>query len=613
MRSPKTTHARRSRGTLVFFALAFVVLTCVFPYIHGINNPNENVRTYMTMAIVEGHTFHIDDIVRRHGWVNDMATAPDKITGEKHLYSVKAPAVSYAGVPVYWALTKIAPRFHRPVPTIDSPPEEKIAWLRLTTAVLRLFVVQLPCFAFLVWLERWLRRTTDDVVLRLTAVAATGFGTNYLAYALMFVSHSLFAMAAFASFAIVTRERELHPIHTEKRRLSRAFLAGFFAGFATLLEYHALPVSVCLALYALTAFWRPTRLAVLTVGGLLNAAALTYFQWRAFDNPLMPGHRMQENQAFAQLHKQGFFGLEAPSLDVAKEITFSPTFGFLGTSPFMALGLLAIPFALFAGFGTRRERRQRRLATFAWMITMAMLWTTVCSTIVWRGGWTIGPRYLGAAPPFFAYGAVCALEAIAGRSRPRRAVARGLAGGLAIASAVSIGTISMLFNTIPEEIARPFAHFAWPMLRAGFVPHHALELFGAMSPTFWYVVLGCMIGAVAVAALWPWRDSVGSYALRLAILAAALYVGMKPALSDPQTEEPTDLGAHVRRGFAAAWEPAGRDRITTLRLEAEQHGDQRPCLWQAVADTERLVGMIPEAERDERRTGMPPGACGAKK
>ena len=36
----------------------------------------------------------------------------------------------------------------------------------------------------------------------------------------------------------------------------------------TLLEYHALPVSVCLAAYALVAFWRPLRLAMFGLGGI---------------------------------------------------------------------------------------------------------------------------------------------------------------------------------------------------------------------------------------------------------------------------------------------------------------------------------------------------------
>ena len=95
------------RSVAIFFAFTFVVLTCVFPYHVGMNNPNENVRIYMTMAIVEEHSFAIDKVVQRspQGWVNDMAVVKDKVTGEPRHYSVKGPAMGYLGVPVYWAFT----------------------------------------------------------------------------------------------------------------------------------------------------------------------------------------------------------------------------------------------------------------------------------------------------------------------------------------------------------------------------------------------------------------------------------------------------------------------------------------------------------------------------
>ncbi len=465
-----------------FFVLVALVFTCVYPYFSWVNNPNENVRTYMTMAIVEEHTFRIDKLVERYGWVNDMASVPEP-DGGRHLFSVKGPAVSYAGVPVYWLMTKLAPRFGFHVPTDDATTPTRQAWFQATTFVLRLFTIQLPCFLFLVWLERWLRETSPDPMLRLSAVAAAGLGTNYLAYSLMFASHAPFAIAAFASFAITTSERARHPLDPRMRRLSRAFLAGLFAGLATLLEYHAGLVSVCLGLYALVTFWRPTRYAMFALGASLSVAALFYFQWRCFKNPLTPGHKMSENPLYAHLLSQGYVGgIGKPDWDVFKNISFNLGYGFFGTSPFMWLGLLAIPYAIVVGFGTEREQKQRRVATIAWLLIMLVLWLTVSAAINWRGGWTIGPRYLGAAPPFFAYGALCGLEGIAGRSPKRRAFVRGLAGGAALASVLTIGVVGMHFNTIPEEIVRPLTQFTWPLVLAGFVPHHALELFGVTSP-----------------------------------------------------------------------------------------------------------------------------------
>src|SRR3984957_11230522 len=198
---------RVSRAVPVFFALLFVVYTCLFPYMARMNNPNENVRTYMTMALVEEHTVRIDKMVARYGWVNDMALVPDKKTGEAHRASVKGPAISYLGLPFYWAFWKLAPHFKHPQPAKTTSVKEHNWWFRSATLVLRIFTVQLPCFAFLVWLERWLRATTSDTVLRLTAVAAVGLGTNYLAYSMMFASHAPFAVAAFGAFAVTTSER----------------------------------------------------------------------------------------------------------------------------------------------------------------------------------------------------------------------------------------------------------------------------------------------------------------------------------------------------------------------------------------------------------------------
>lgn len=601
--------ARTPLAVKVFFAFAFVVFTCVFPYIGMLNNPDENVRVYMTMAIVEHGTFKIDKVLERQGWVNDMARAPDQ-AGELHYYSIKGPATAYLGVPFYWAMTKIAPRFGHPVPTPESPPAERIWWMRASVFVMRFFVVQLPCFAFLVWFERWLRKTTDDTVLRLSAVAATGVGTNYLAYSLMFVSHTLFAVTAFPAFAIITSERLRFHDDARQRRASRAFLAGVLAGLASMLEYHAFPISCGLALYALTAFWRPTRLLAFGAGALLNAGALMFYQWRCYGNPLTPGHKMAESAQFAAWHNQGFFGLGAPSFDVFKNLSLSHSYGFFGTSPFMWLGLLAIPFGgLFFSYGTRQERRKRRLATVVWLLLMFALWFSISCAVNWRGGWVIGPRFFGAAPPFFAFGAACALEWIARRGRLARTLARGVAGGLAIASVAQIGFVALVFNTLPEDVTRALPQIALPLARAGFVPHHAGELVGVSSYIGWWVAAACLGLATLVAALWPDGERWWTIPTRALVVAGACALGLAPAFSEPTPEEGGDKGVGARRWLAQVWEPPARDRIAILREEAERFGPRRPCLWYKLADLERSVDWTLEAERDEKRAGAPREQC----
>jgi hypothetical protein len=315
---------------------------------------------------------------------------------------------------------------------------------------------------------------------------------------------------------------------------------------------------------------------------------------------------MSENPVFANLLNKGYFGIGQPSYEVAKNITISHSYGFLGTSPYMILGLLAIPFALVFSYGTRNERRQRRVATIAWLLTMLVLWTAVSAAINWRGGWTIGPRYLGAAPPFFAYGAVCALEQISGASWWRRALARAVAAGCAVASVAQTGLVSIIMNAVPESITRPLPQFALRMARAGFVPHHAGELFGWMAPWFWYAVAACLVAATLIAALLPSDDRAVGYALRFVVAGAVAYVALQPAFSTPdKLKEPTDPNAI--RYFVDSWEPPDRDFIHRTRQEAERLGVHGPCLWYRVADLERMV-MLP-ADSDERRAGRPRSTC----
>ena len=620
------------RATTAFFVLVFIVFTCVEPYLAAVNNPNENTRTYMTMAIVENHTFRLDEIVVRQGWVGDLGRAavrvppPPAVPGNppiptlrpmffdpwvrgnetevKAYISVKAPAMSYFGVPFYWAFTKIAPRFGHLVPTDKSTPVERAWWLRGATITLRVFTVQLPCFFFLVWFERWLRRTTDDIVLRLTAVAAVGLGSNFLAYALMFVSHATSAVAAFMAFGLILSAR-LDSLGESRERTARTgFAVGLLIGMLPLLEYTAVPVAVLLGIYGITTFWRPRQLLAFILGGLIDVAALSFYQARACEGWANPCPKFAEGYTWLQSKT---FGFGRPSAAFLKDASLSHSSGFFGMSPYMWLGVLAIPFGLVVTYGTSLERRERRMATLIWVSSMVALWIFVSAASNPHGGWSIGPRYLGAAPPFFAFGAVLALERISQRSRTWRLIARATAGGLAVAGAAEVGLVSIVYNTVSETTARPLSQFALPLARAGFVPHHLGELVGLPSTAFWYVVAGCLVAAVLLAAAWPARDTAWSWTFRVVGVMAVAAYGLGPAFAPIPPEEPND--ARFPGYVASIWEPPTRDRMTKLREEAEKPGNLKPCNWFKIADLETALGMMGEAAREEHRATVPRAKC----
>ena len=600
-------YARAHWRYRLIFLLVFVPMMAVFPYLRTTNNPNEFVRVFTAMSLVEQHTFCIDDQVERWGWVNDMARVKSKVDGQSHYFMVKGPLTTYAGVPGYFVFSKIiAPLagHHYPGPT--TPQEERLWWLRMATWALRLTTTQLPCFVFLLWFERYLRDFTKDPRIRWTAVVACGLGTNFLAYAHMFASHSPYAIVAFLSFALTERELRRSRGDARDRRLSRAALAGFCTSACVALEYQSLFVAIVLMLFGVVVFWRPTRLLAFGIGGLLNVPPVMYFHWKAYGNPLTPGHQMLETQAWAASMQKGLWGIVWPSWSHIHSLAVDPSFGFFGMSPFMWIGLFAVPILIASPGGSPSHRRAIRRATFVWALCAAALFGVNAGFFEYRAGWTVGPRYLVACAPFFAFGAACILERIAGRSRTRRALAGGLAGGLALASVVTIGTVGLVSDTLPDSIQRPFAQFAFPMALGGFVPHHVMEWVGVHSIAPWYVACGAMLLAPILAALWRRAESRGLYALRVVMFAFALAVGMVPALSKPEDGSEIFVMHPSVRGLLHGWEPAGRDRLTALRNEAERFGPRRPCMWFRLADLERVMGDPGQATRDETRAGGSP-------
>ena len=68
----------------LFFFLVLLPMLCVFPYLRAVNNPNEYVRVFTVMALVESGSFRIDEQVQTFGWVNDMARVKGKDDGVEH-------------------------------------------------------------------------------------------------------------------------------------------------------------------------------------------------------------------------------------------------------------------------------------------------------------------------------------------------------------------------------------------------------------------------------------------------------------------------------------------------------------------------------------------------
>ncbi len=540
----------------LFTVLLAVVYLTVFPHLPGLNNPNENTRVYLTMALVDDHTVRLDQVVQRYGWTNDLARVPDG-HGGRFYASPKGPLVSWLGVPAYALLRAGAALVgHGPPP--PGPPadlatrERAKAWLRTTTLALQLICVHVPCLLFLLALERRLVRWSADPTLRLGTVAAVGLGTNYLAYSFLFASHALVAAAAFLALDALAVAR----LRARRRRAvdpRAALVAGLLAAAPTLLEYQGAALSVVLALGAAYLLGRSRALVAFAAGAALGAAALGLHHWRAFGGPLHTGVLYMENPAFAAVWRQGVLGLRGLDPGALRELLLDGGYGLLATSPWLVLGVVG---AVAAPGLTRPPsplaRRWRRAELVMASGMVAALVVLVASEASWRGGWTIGPRYLGATTALLALPALALAEGLARRWPRSRETVRALFAGLALASFVRGGAIGLMVVTLPESIERPLSQLLLPFIERGVAPHHALHLLGWHGAGPWRLTALAAIGALVVATLAARARPLPRAARALgALLVAALLL---PSALHLPPGHPDD-GPNVRALFLRLWEP----------------------------------------------------------
>jgi len=499
------------RRTLLAGALFAGAWLYAFPHYPQLNNPNENVRVYMTAALVEEGGYEISRFRARWGWTNDAACvdhAPDgtlapcsgRTEREHHrrYYSVKAPLASWMAVPGYAIARALR----------DAPMQrdDGLWWMRV-------FASGLPMLAFFVFFHRWLGARVRSPVVRDATFVVTALGSVLLGYSWMLASHSTSAASAFVSFGLLF---DAHRVHRAAGRSSpsevrdhatpaaspagwRVLLAGFFATATTALEYPCFFVTLALCVYALVAL-RPVarrdteprerrrarfrfvgRLVLFGAGALVPVLVVMHFQASAFGSPFSPGHLYVETEGLRAGHESGFFGADAFRLDAAWKLLFHPRLGLFATTPFF----------VFALFGVVVAWRRARVPTLVAFFACTTTYLVICLMNNWEGGWVIGPRYLVVTLPFVAVASALALDELA---RRRRTLAHVLALGATAASLVT-GGIPSLYPHVPPDLDWPLAHLFPALLEAGRAPDNPLLGWGVPAAASLLPLAAIAVGA----------------------------------------------------------------------------------------------------------------------
>lgn len=476
-----------------------VVYLWSFPFYERLNNPNELVRAYMTMAVVQDGTYDISGVCLKHSWVNDRS-----VVGQR-AYSSKAPGASLAGVPVY-ALARAAAR--------NLGFEMDLAH---TVWVLRVGVVVIPALVFLLVFRRYL--FTMDVTPFVREVSFAGFalGSTFFANIYQFAGHVPCACVLFGSYILLDGARR-------RGRWGpwRALGFGLLLGAAPVMEYQALvPASlVAVAFLAHRRARRPLVVGMAAAGSSLPLGLMAHFHTSAFGSPFTTGYSFIENPAFQLDFAQGWMGITYPRLSTLEQLLLSWDTGLLVFSPMLALSVL-LPFTIHVlGHMEGFRRRIVHVCVVSTLVTLTLV-LFVGSLIFWRAGWTAGPRYLTSLIPFATVLSMLALQAA---ERIWGFAARVLALALCLLGVCYSGASGAIYPHLPVTFHNPLLEIVWPMIRDGFVPYNAGMLLGLDG---WKGFLPALVLGVLPPVLYVVWLSYPGYAHRSSCLVtAALLVAL---------------------------------------------------------------------------------------
>lgn len=563
---PQKSPPSRARRAVLFgiFALAYLY---AFPYQDRTNNPNENVRFFMTAAIVDEHTFAIDHVREQWGWVNDAA-----IYGG-HAYSVKAPGTSYLGVPGYWLYRQWCSR------TGHTFDRTGALWAsRMTGSIL-------PTLWFLYAFHRWLARKGGPPVVRDAIVLSLGVGSLLYAYGLIFVSHTLSAAVAFGAYMILERARREGEITG-----MRAIYAGFLAAAVTAFEYPGFVASALLCLYALFAIRRREYLVNFALGALVPTLSVLGFHLAAFGNAFTPGHRYLESEAFRAGMNDGFYGSGEWRWDAAGGLLFDLGYGLFPLTPILLLAFIGFPLLL-------RARRTRLDAIFALAIPLAT-YGLICTMNNWRGGWTVGPRYLAVVYPFLGWAALEGGKQLA-RVAPR--VTGGLAVGCLATALLASGGPSVYYPHVPEAITRPLPQLLRVLVRSDFAPYnagsylagtHGIDFHGSVS-----MLPLVLLGVFAILfASWAERSLQDRLVVFLLSLWFTNVIVLPLATNDDNAATAQAATAHL----IGYWDPAGFDLAARIEQRIRD-GVATDADYERLPAVYAAEGRTVEAHSAERR------------
>lgn len=465
---------------------------------------NQNSRLNLVRALVEQQTTRIDAYVANTG---DYAEFGD------HAYTDKPPGLSLAGVPFYAAVLPligqpaVAQRLERLAGGGAMATTLNPAGTGIRTDKVRHFVAQylltmvtvaLPAAALGVLLYAVLGLFGFARSLALLVTLGYGLATPALAYAGNYYSHQFVAALVFGAFALLlpwgqqpqARVGSLDRVPLLRTLDApvpavRALLFGLLCGYALISEYPVAIMVAALGVYGLTRMsWKAIGFAIL--GGLLPIVLMGVYNLRSFDTIWPVGYA--HSALWQNQHHTGFMSITYPRAEALWGLTFGSYRGLFFRAPWL---LLAIP-----GFVLWWRSREWRGAWWVTLISTIGLNLFYGSSIMWWGGFGVGPRYTVPMLPFLALAAAYGI-----RPLWRSMFGRGVTVALLVASAGLTWAETLARQSFPlDTILQPWRDYTLPSWLSGDIARNlgmAAGLRGPLSLLPLAVALAILIGWLA--------------------------------------------------------------------------------------------------------------------
>lgn len=459
--------------------LSLLVLICTSYFFPRWADWGVNSKMDLTMAIVDEGTFSIDNYYQNTG---------DYALYKGHYFSDKAPGASFLGIPAYAGFKYLFPqrfldglveRLANNQAISTTLNEEGTGILRdkvyfaIALYVVTFFVMVLSS-AFLIFiLFIFLRKFSSNQLIVALVVLLYGLGTIAFPYAQTFNGRQIAAVLLILIFYL------LFKIKAGEISDHFLWLVGLLMGYVVITDYPSVLIVGGLFIYAANFLRDIGKISRLILGALPPMLLMAFYNYSIFDNPLPVGYKYSE--LYQDLHSEGIISITYPKWDALYGLTFSRFRGLFFFSPAL---LLAIP-----GFiiWFRRNKFRQEFWVCLWAVSITLLF--YASSVMWWGGFAVGPAYLAAAIPFLLFPIVISIEEF-------DAIGVIILIILVILSIALIWTVTIAGQSFPDLSPDPLSTLSIPALRSGDVARNLgmiLKLQGLQSLIPLVIVAGLIL------------------------------------------------------------------------------------------------------------------------